>query len=132
MFGIVGVGVMPGVGVSTGVAAECTGAPVPQAMSTSSRKLNGNRRTFFIAHTNLSSMQCDHRNLTRNLGLMLHEKGIQLYYPGPQPLALRTFHDDGGGVEDFGLELDGDFWMCHQIAIPVGMALCTRVGGDHE
>jgi len=45
------------------VAADCAGAPEPQATSTSSRKLNGNKRTYFIAHPSFAfaDLASEHR-----------------------------------------------------------------------
>src|SRR5258708_32013010 len=63
---------------------------------------------------------------------MIGKKWVQFNYPGPQSLPLRTLRDDGDSLEDLISYLDGDFWVSHQIAIPVRVGRCARVGGDHE
>src|SRR5260370_8261858 len=63
---------------------------------------------------------------------MIGKKWVQFNYPGPQPLPLRTLRDDGDSLEDLISYLDGDFWVSHQVAIPVRVDRCARVGGDHE
>src|SRR5258708_36618782 len=63
---------------------------------------------------------------------MIGKKWVQSNFPGPQPLPLRTLRDDGDSLEDLISYLDGDFWVSHQVAIPVRVDRCARVGGDHE
>src|SRR5260221_14084610 len=79
-----------------------------------------------------SSFQGNHRDLPGCFRLVLGEKRVQLHYSAPQPLPLRTFRDDGGGVESLGPDLDGDSWGSHQVAVPVRVGRCASVGGDHE
>ncbi len=63
---------------------------------------------------------------------MIGEKGVLLYYPGPQLLPLRTLRDDGGCVVGLSPDLDGDFGVSHKVVVPVSMIRCAYVGGDYE
>ena len=74
----------------------------------------------------------DYGNLTRCIRLMICEKGILLYYHGPQLLPLLTLGDDGGGVVDPDPDFDGYFGVSHNVMVPVSMFRCAYVGGDYE
>src|SRR5260370_12602899 len=63
---------------------------------------------------------------------MIGKQWVQFIYPDPQPLPLRTLRDDGDSLEDLISYLDGDFWVSHQVAIPVRVDRCARVGRAHE
>src|SRR6266851_6456290 len=79
-----------------------------------------------------SSFQGNHRDLPGSFRLVLGEKGVQLYYPAPQPLPLRTFRDDSRSLEGLASDLDCDFGVSHQVAVPVRVGRCANVGGDDE
>ncbi len=70
-----------------------------------------------------SSFQRDHWNLAGRLRLILGEHGGSLHLPGVQPIPLLACDDDGGDVEGLGPDLDGYFWVSHQVVVPV------RIGG---
>jgi hypothetical protein len=63
---------------------------------------------------------------------MIDKKWVQFNYPGPQPLSFRTLCDGGDSLEGLVSYFDGDFWVRQQVAIPVRVGRCARVGGDHE
>ncbi len=66
-----------------------------------------------------SPFQGNHWDLPGRFRLVLSEKGVQLYYPGPQQLPLQTFRDDGRSLECLASDLDCDFGVSHQVAVPV-------------
>ena len=74
----------------------------------------------------------DYGNLTRCFSLMISEKGVLLYYAGPQLLPLLTLRDNGGSIVGPGPDLNGHFGMSHKVMIPVRMLRCAYVGGDYE
>src|SRR6266849_7984915 len=79
-----------------------------------------------------SPFKGEHRDLTGCFRLVFGEKWVQLHYPGPEPLPLGTFCDDGRGVEGLGPDLDGDCGVSYQAAVPVRVGRRTDVGGDDE
>src|SRR2546421_9445597 len=63
---------------------------------------------------------------------MIGKKWVQFKCCAPQPLPLQTLRNGSDSLEGLGSYLDGDFWVSHQVAIPVRVGRCARVGGDHE
>jgi hypothetical protein len=56
----------------------------------------------------------------------------RFYDSGPQVLPRHSFLDDGGSVERLGANLDSDFWVGYQVAVPIRMGGGSNVGGDDD
>src|SRR5690349_14576135 len=76
--------------------------------------------------------QCNYRDLASRLCLMFNHKRMGFDDSGPQPIPLRSFYDNCGGLEGFAPKLNRDLRMRHQVTIPVRVSWRAEMGSDHE